>query len=185
MAYAYTGETHQVRYSWFQPQYPQTLLMPWCPGSPSCLVEFASKKDLCKKIIQQILDGCVVLVHSWCLFVSMVGVDVCTHMLFQVDLHDLTESALVTASLHVASLSLLGRFFEILDKKGWYSFSGKELRECFFIVRMPPLHLLLAAAIFLPGQVSSIFLLSWILMLKTLLDCVPKIFLLSWCWRTF
>ena len=43
------------------------------------------------------------------------------------DLHDLTESALVTASLHVASLSLLGR--------------------------MPPLHLLLAAAIFLPGQV--------------------------------
>ena len=89
----------------------------------------------------------------------MVGVDVCTHMLFQVDLHDLTESALVTASLHVASLSLLGRFFEDLDKKGRYSFSGKELRECFFIVRMPPLHLLLAAAIFLPGQVSSIFLL--------------------------
>ena len=43
------------------------------------------------------------------------------------DLHVLTESALVTASLHVASLSLLGR--------------------------MPPLHLLLAAAIFLPGQV--------------------------------
>ena len=46
------------------------------------------------------------------------------------DLHDLTESALVTASLHVASLSLLGR--------------------------MPPLHLLLAAAIFLPGQVVLI-----------------------------
>ena len=47
----------------------------------------------------------------------MVGVNVWTHMLFQVDLHDLTESALVTASLHVASLSLLGRFFEGLDKK--------------------------------------------------------------------
>ena len=48
---------------------------------------------------------------------GMVGVNVWTHMLFQVDLHDLTESALVTASLHVASLSLLGRFFEGLDKK--------------------------------------------------------------------
>ena len=46
-----------------------------------------------------------------------VGVNVWTHMLFQVDLHDMTESALVTASLHVASLSLLGRFFEDLDKK--------------------------------------------------------------------
>ena len=45
---------------------------------------------------------------------------------------------------------------------------------------MPPLHLLLAAAIFLPGQVSSIFLLSWILMLKTPLDSsrlCPKDFL--------
>ena len=47
----------------------------------------------------------------------MDGVNVWAHMLFQVDLHDLTESALVTASLHVASLSLLGRFFEDLDKK--------------------------------------------------------------------
>ena len=42
----------------------------------------------------------------------------------------MTESALVTASMHVASLSLLGR--------------------------MPPLHLLLAAAIFLPGQVVAV-----------------------------
>ena len=50
----------------------------------------------------------------------------------KVNLHDLTESALVTASLHVASLSLLGR--------------------------MPPLHLLLSAAIFLPGQVLLPFL---------------------------
>ena len=44
-----------------------------------------------------------------------------------VDLHDMTEAVLVTASIHVASLSLLGR--------------------------MPPLHLLLAAALALPGQV--------------------------------
>ena len=138
MAYAYTGETHQVRYFCFQPQYPQTLLMPWCPGSPSCLVEFASKKDLCKKIIQQILDGCVVLVHSWCLVVSMVGVDVCTHMLFQVDLHDLTESALVTASLHVASLSLLGRFFEDLDKKGLIFFFRKRTKRMFFYCQNAP-----------------------------------------------
>ena len=69
------------------------------------------------------------------------------------DLHDLTESALVTASLHVASLSLLGR--------------------------MPPLHLLLAAAIFLPGQVVLIVVVvqekldgcRWI-------DCEPLLLLL-------
>ena len=91
---------------------------------------------------------------------GMVGVNVWTHMLFQVDLHDLTESALVTASLHVASLSLLGRFFGDLDKKGLIFFFWKRTKRMFLIVRMPPLHLLLAAAIFLPGQVSSIFFLS-------------------------
>ena len=91
---------------------------------------------------------------------GMVGVNVWTLMLFQVDLHDLTESALVTASLHVASLSLLGRFFEDLDKKRLIFFFWKRTKRMFLIVRMPPLHLLLAAAIFLPGQVSSIFLLS-------------------------
>ena len=91
---------------------------------------------------------------------GMVGVNVWAHMFFQVDLHDLTESALVTASLHVASLSLLGRFFEDLDKKGLIFFFRKRTKRMFFIVRMPPLHLLLAAAIFLPGQVLSIFLLS-------------------------
>ena len=48
-------------------------------------------------------------VDAW--LYGMIGVNVWTLMLFQVDLHDLTESALVTASLHVASLSLLGRFF--------------------------------------------------------------------------
>ena len=41
-------------------------------------------------------------------------------------LHDLTEAVLVTASFHISSLSLLGR--------------------------LPPLHLLLSAALFLPGQ---------------------------------
>ena len=101
------------------------------------------------------------------------------------------------------SLSLEG--FWGFRKKGLIFFFWKRTKRMFLIVRMPPLHLLLAAAIFLPGQVSSIFLLSWILMLKTpldssrlcpkdflailmlkkLIDCVPKIFLLSWCWRTF
>ena len=68
----------------------------------------------------------------------MVGVDVCTHMLFQVDLHDLTESALVTASLHVASLSLLGRFFEDLDKKGLIFFFRKRTKRMIFICQNAP-----------------------------------------------
>jgi len=45
------------------------------------------------------------------------------------NLHDLTEAVLVTASFHISCLSLLGR--------------------------MPPLHLLLSAAFFLPGQAAA------------------------------
>ena len=69
---------------------------------------------------------------------GMVGVNVWTHMLFQVDLHDLTESALVTASLHVASLSLLGRFFEDLDKKRLIFFFWKRTKRMFFNCQNAP-----------------------------------------------
>ena len=75
-------------------------------------------------------------VDAW--LYGMVGVNVWTHMLFQVDLHDLTESALVTASLHVASLSLLGRFFEDLDKKGLTFFFWKRSKRMFFICQNAP-----------------------------------------------
>ena len=75
-------------------------------------------------------------VDAW--LYGMVGVNVWTHMLFQVDLHDPTESALVTASLHVASLSLLGRFFEDLDKKGLTFFFWKRSKRMFFICQNAP-----------------------------------------------
>ena len=64
----------------------------------------------------------------------------------------MTESALVTASLHVASLSLLGR--------------------------MPPLHLLLAAAIFLPGQVVLIVVVQEMVYGCRWIDCEPLLLLL-------
>ena len=72
----------------------------------------------------------------------------------KVNLHDLTESALVTASLHVASLSLLGRWV-VNNGMGASLFSWEPLS---LLGRMPPLHLLLSAAIFLPGQVLLPFL---------------------------
>ena len=90
----------------------------------------------------------------------------------KVNLHDLTESALVTASLHVASLSLLGRW--VVDTcMGASLFSCEPLS---LLGRMPPLHLLLSAAIFLPGQVLLpflvfIFLRSFVVDLKVRRKC--------------
>ena len=90
----------------------------------------------------------------------------------KVNLHDLTESALVTASLHVASLSLLGRW---VSSMVWEPLSS-HASLLSLLGRMPPLHLLLSAAIFLPGQVLLpflvfIFLRSFVVDLKVRRKC--------------
>ena len=78
-------------------------------------------------VVLSSVTGCLVFQSALIIRASIsMGI---TGQKHQINLHDLTESVLVTASFHISCLSLLGR--------------------------MPPLHLLLTAVFFLPGQAAA------------------------------